>query len=76
MAKKERFDVWLEPKNKLLLRQTAKKNNINMSQLINALIEQKLADPIKVLKEKKKLLIIEINKLDDQIKHLEKLKDE
>jgi len=72
---KERFNFCISIKNKNLIKQVAKQNKVTMGQIINALIEQKLADPIKVIKDKRKELLIQVNKLDDDIKRLEGKKE-
>lgn len=76
MAQKHRLNFCLSIKNRNLLKQAAKQNRITMAQLLNALIEQKLADPIKILKEERKELVLKINKINDEIDRLEELKDE
>lgn len=73
MAKTERFTFWIVVKNKELLERAAKFSNGNsMGKILNSLIEQKLSDPIKVLKSERDKLVKKINYINKQLTELEK----
>lgn len=72
MAKTERFTFWIKKENKTRLEQASKITHGNsMGKLLNCLIEQKLADPIKVLKKERDQLVEKINIIHKKINDLE-----
>lgn len=81
---KERFNFWITKKNKERLEKAtdfknnsrARRKKYSMGELLNALIEQKMADPIQVLKERRQEHIDKVHMINTKIKELEKIRDD
>jgi len=70
-----RFNFFITKRNHNIINKISKLNSHSMGDILNGLIEKHLDDPSDLLKEKKRLLIFEINKLDDQIKKIQEYRD-
>ncbi len=71
----ERFNFFITKRNHDIINKLSKLNGYSMGDLLNGVIEKYLDDPIDLLKEKKRSLILEVNKLDDQIKRIQEVRD-
>lgn len=67
---KERLNFFITTRNKNTLIKASKFNGNSMGDIINALIEQHLNDPIKLLEAENRELALKINNNQDRIKRL------
>lgn len=74
-GKKVRATICLSVSSYNILVAAAKVNGNNHSELIDELIQQKLGDPIRSLETQIREAAKEINRLQDQKKELEELKE-
>lgn len=70
------MNFWVKLENQKLLKTASKNNGHTMGAIINALIEQKLADPIKVLEDQRRDHAIMISELTEKIAVLKGVKKE
>ena len=73
---KVRFTFYITKHNHSILKRASKRTHKSMGDIVNALILQKLDDPVLILRRKARSLAKEMAQIQEQIAELEKIQEE